>query len=81
MFLSCEKCGKKLVERLPNGLWHFKFGKNEKGAVVDIEIHGSMKITCIRRTCRHVNVFNYFPSPITLISDEKSNNINSKIGD
>lgn len=26
-FVYCEKCGKKLIERLPNGLWKFVFGK------------------------------------------------------
>ena len=74
MFVSCEKCGKKLVERLPNGLWHFKFGKTDKGSIIDIEIHGSMKIFCIRRSCRHLNTLNYFPSSSITISDEESNN-------
>ena len=27
MMMRCERCGKPLVERLPNGLWRFKFGK------------------------------------------------------
>jgi len=25
--MRCSKCGKPLIERLPNGLWRFKFGK------------------------------------------------------
>jgi len=63
MFINCEKCGKRLIERLPNGLWRFKFGKQENNlCVVDIEIHGSLKITCLRRNCRHRNTLNYFPT-------------------
>lgn len=63
MFIVCEKCGKKLIERLPNGLWRFKFGKREGGVpVVDMEIHGSIKMACIKRSCHHINLLNYFPS-------------------
>ena len=63
VFIPCEKCGKKLIERLPNGLWVFKFGKRDGSEpVVDIVIHGSLSMRCLRRTCRHLNVLNYFPS-------------------
>ncbi len=62
MFIVCEKCGKKLIERLPNGLWRFKFGKREGGfPVVDMTIQGSVQMKCIKRTCSHINVLNYFP--------------------
>ena len=62
MFLSCEKCGKKLIERKSNGLWRFKFGCNPSGGpVVDLTIQGSIMMTCLRKRCDHVNVFNYFP--------------------
>jgi ribosomal protein L37AE/L43A len=62
-FVYCEKCGKKLLNRLPNGIWQFKFGKGEVGeSVIDMEIFGSIKMTCIRKSCRHVNTFNYFPN-------------------
>ena len=62
MFIVCEKCGKKLIERLPNGMWRFKFGKREGGKpVVDMEIHGSVKMLCLKRSCDHINVLNYFP--------------------
>lgn len=62
MFVICEKCGKKLIERLPNGIWRFRFGKREGGvSVVDMEIHGSIKMKCLKRTCNHINVLNYFP--------------------
>ena len=26
-FIMCRECGKPIMERLPNGLWRFKFGK------------------------------------------------------
>jgi len=64
-FITCEKCGKKLIERCPNGLWHFCFGKRaddpENKPVVDIFIHGNLQIKCLRRTCGHVNTLQYFP--------------------
>lgn len=63
MFIVCEKCGKKLIERLPNGLWRFKFGKREgSNPVVDMEILGSIKMRCLKRTCDHINILNYFPN-------------------
>lgn len=62
-FIYCEKCGKKLLSRLPNGIWKFKFGKREGSEpVIDMEIHGSLKMKCTRRSCRHPNILNYFPS-------------------
>lgn len=63
-FAYCEKCGKKLIERMPNGLWRFVFGKKAEGVKlppVYMLIHGSIKMSCIRRSCDHFNVFNYFP--------------------
>jgi len=62
-FVLCEKCGKKLIERLPNGLYRFLFGKTATpgGPVVDMTIHGNLKIKCLRRSCQHVNILNYFP--------------------
>ncbi len=62
-FVFCEKCGKILLERMSNGLWRFKFGKRDGGhSVVSMEIHGSVKMHCTKRSCRHVNILNYFPS-------------------
>jgi hypothetical protein len=61
--IFCSACGKKLLERLPNGIWKFQFGKREGSVpVVDIEIQGSLKMQCLRRSCRHVNILNYFPN-------------------
>lgn len=67
-FLHCEKCGKNVIERMPNGLFHFVFGKrrDKEGILqefnpVEMFIHGSIKIRCLSRHCGHVNIFNYFP--------------------
>jgi hypothetical protein len=67
LFMICEKCGKKIIERKPNGLFHFIFGKrrDKEGnfldfCPVDIIIHGSIKMRCLSRTCGHWNIFNYF---------------------
>ncbi len=66
-FLCCEKCGKRLIERLSNGMFVFKFGKSKgtRRTPVELFIYGSIKMTCIRGTCNHINVFNYFPPVIT----------------
>jgi hypothetical protein len=64
MFICCEKCGKRLIERLPNGLWRFRFGTSRgdtKHPVVEMVISGSLKMKCIRTGCNHENVLNYFP--------------------
>lgn len=79
-FLMCSKCGKKLIRRRKNGLFSFAFGRwagTDKiivdgkeiflGPTVKLEVFGSLKIQCIRRSCRekhpdHWNVFNFFPS-------------------
>jgi hypothetical protein len=67
-FVTCEMCGKRLIERKANGMWHFAFGRcrDENGILtgqvpVDIYIYGSLKIKCLRRRCGHWNVLNYFP--------------------
>lgn len=67
-YFVCEKCGKKLIYRKDNGLWHFAFGKvkDEGGkptgeSPVEMYIHGSIKIKCLRRECGHWNILNHFP--------------------
>ena len=67
-FFVCEKCGKKLIERKENGMWHFVFGKyrdkegNVSGtAPVEMYIYGSVKIKCLKRGCDHFNILNFFP--------------------
>jgi ribosomal protein L37AE/L43A len=64
-FILCEKCGKRLIERMENGLWHFVFGKSQQGCQyvpVEMYIHGNVKIKCLRRGCGHWNVLNFFPN-------------------
>lgn len=62
-WVYCEKCGKKLLKRKPNGIFIFKFGrtKDKTQSLVNIEIFGSIKITCFREECGHENVINFFP--------------------
>jgi hypothetical protein len=72
MFHNCELCGKRLIERMPNGLLRFRFGEKYDKArgetvypVVDIKIHGSVQMKCFRSECRinnpdHVNTINFF---------------------
>ena len=67
IFVHCKKCKKRLIERLPNGLWRFRFGKNSegnssKGPPVHIIIYGSLKIKCIRRNCGEWNTITFFPN-------------------
>jgi leucyl-tRNA synthetase len=61
--IYCEKCGKKLLKRKTNGVFVFKFGRNqEQQNMIDLEIFGSIKMKCFRRSCEHMNVINFFPS-------------------
>ena len=62
-WIYCENCGKKLLQRKPNGVFVFKFGrtKDKKEVLVDIEIVGSIKIKCFREECRYVNTISFFP--------------------
>ena len=66
VFVYCEHCGKKLIERLPNGFFRFVFGKSKDGygnstPPVDITIQGNLKMKCIRRSCRRDNIINMLP--------------------
>ena len=65
-FICCEKCGKKLIERYSNGIFKFRFGRRGENSepAVDLEIYGSLKIKCLRRSCDHVNVLNFFPMDV-----------------
>jgi len=68
-FVVCEKCKKILLERLPNGLWHFVFGRqnkfkqgnSKKQPPIDMFIHGSIKMKCWRGDCNHWNILNWLP--------------------
>ena len=66
-FLHCSRCNKRLLERLQNGLFKFIFGGGttrdgeDYPPPVDMQVHGSIKMKCTRRTCNQENIFNYFP--------------------
>lgn len=72
IFHYCSICGKKLIERMPNGLLRFRFGEKTVQdenvyPVVDIKVHGSVQMRCFRFDCRvknpdHWNTINFFPS-------------------
>jgi len=63
----CTLCGKKLIERKRSGIWHFAFGRDSdhpERTPVEMKIFGSLKMRCIRRTCRdkhpdHWNIFEH----------------------
>lgn len=66
-FIRCEKCGKILIERRENGLWYFRFGWKKEERLepyVELEIHGNIRMKCLRRSCGHWNVLNYLPFKI-----------------
>lgn len=72
-WLYCKRCKKKLIKRLPNGLFVFEFGKR-RGDInspprVHIEIHGDAKIRCLNPDCLLDNIFNMLP-----VSPRLSNN-------
>jgi len=89
--IYCSKCGKKLIQRLPNGLWHFIFGKTSAEdkmismlSPVEMLIYGSLKMKCIRRSCRsrypdHWNILNFFPDKKDTIGIEEDSGINKII--
>lgn len=79
-FLICPKCKKKMLRRRPNGLFSFAFGQwagkdivivdgkeVSLGPTVQIEVFGSLKMRCIRKSCREKHpdfwiTFDFFPS-------------------
>jgi hypothetical protein len=73
-FVTCAKCGKKLIERKKNGIWHFIFGKpggnGNMFIPVEMYIQGNVKIKCLRRTCGHWQTLNYFPNSFEMQSEE-----------
>jgi len=64
----CEKCGKRLIKRLSNGMWVFRYGRRKESdgylkqrTPVNMMIFGSIKMTCLRSSCSHINEFHAFP--------------------
>lgn len=63
-FVRCSHCGKKIIQRLSNGTFIFAFGKDPDTIgrpPVYIEIYGSLKIQCLRKTCQKINILHFFP--------------------
>jgi len=62
-FYKCKKCGKILIERLPNGMFRFVFGKSSnRRPPVEMIIHGNIKMRCLKCSCDAWNVFNMLPN-------------------
>jgi hypothetical protein len=59
----CANCGKPLIKRLPNGLWHFVFGRQIGGnrPAIDMFVQGNIHLRCWRSECGFLNKLNYFP--------------------
>ena len=72
-FYHCKYCGKRMIERLPNGCWKFVFGKDKETAgepPVHMIIFGSLKMKCLRRSCGKFNTFYFWPKVKFNQSDE-----------
>ena len=60
-------------------MWRFIFGKNPqegegtKGPPVELLIHGSLKMKCIRRNCGEWNTLHYFPPAFQGQSEHSEN--------
>jgi hypothetical protein len=84
-FITCEKCGKRIIERMRNGLWHFIFGKSggngSEFIPVDMFIQGNIKIKCLRRSCGHWQVLNYFPPTFQSEDIPKTPTVQAKVTD
>jgi len=83
--VKCEKCGKILIKRLPNGLFHFIFGKNlkdslSKGAPVELLIYGSIRMKCLNRLCQHDNLLTFLPPNDNLTIPAKEGNTRTTTG-
>jgi hypothetical protein len=85
-FYRCEICRKKLIERLPNGLWKFVFGKNvnDSNSIPPVEmlIFGTVRMRCLRRSCRashpdHWNELYFFPGKKHINQPEKAEEANA----
>ena len=67
ILISCKKCGKRLIERTPNGLWRFLYGRSSKNSndnrpAVEMLIHGSVQMRCLDRKCRYMNELSMLPN-------------------
>lgn len=70
IFVYCDLCGKKIMERKSNGLFRFIFGgiiERGEDPPISMIIHGSIKMRCLRRRCRkehpeHWNILTLLPN-------------------
>ena len=74
VLIRCEHCNRPLIERLPNGLFRFSYGRpweqNKEGRWVPkggytpvvIYIKGNIKMKCFRKDCDQYSVINYTPA-------------------
>jgi hypothetical protein len=76
-YVNCPHCGRRLIGRLSNGVWHFVFGKaiSEHSNFVPVElfINGSLQIRCFRRDCGKMVTLNYFPNTDTIDQSKDDN--------
>jgi hypothetical protein len=78
MFYKCSICGKRLVVRKPNGIFSFMFSSfGGDKPLIHLEIHGSIRMRCIRRSCRqdnpdHWNIFNFTPKGFSIAEEKTS---------
>ena len=61
--IVCKQCGKAIIRRQPNGIWHFVFGRQVGGnrPAVDMLVHGNIKLKCWRSECGYTNTLNFLP--------------------
>ena len=64
--IKCERCKLPLIQRLPNGIWKLKWGKQKEGeddwVPIEMYVHGSLKFKCFRKFCAQWNTLNYLPN-------------------
>ena len=69
IFIKCSFCGKKLIKRMPSGVFKFEFGNRVGDSPpIDMLIQGNIKMRCIRKTCKEWNEIHMFPSEFKIIN-------------
>lgn len=70
-FIHCEKCGKRLIERMEDGGFCFKFGTRKDAAgnskdnrPVEMYIYGSVKLKCLSEGCETFNTLHFLPNVV-----------------
>lgn len=65
VYVLCEKCNKKLIERRPDGSFYFCFGRAPVFGIpytpVEIKGFGNIQMKCLRKSCNHWNNLNFIP--------------------